>query len=180
MADDADPIPRKRGWVYRVCAVGIWLLTIGSIWAGFAAKNVSLADFCQKAATPFATTLVGWLGADYYFRREANKKIEKDVNKAAYSTRAMLKGVYEVDSTLSEASNRLNEGKTAEAISALRVAVVVTRVVLRQVAQSLREWEHLSKAGAEAAKAQSDDDEMVIVTRQQIEEDTGGNAGNGT
>jgi hypothetical protein len=180
MADDAEPIPRKRTWAYRLGAFAVLAFAAWSIWAGFTATNVKVSDFCQKVATPIATTMVGWLAADYYFRREANKRIEKDVSKAAYSTYIMLQGVYEVDTRISTASNYLNEGKRVEASAELAVAVAVTRLVLWQVAQSLREWEHLSKAGADAAKSQSDSDKAVIVTRQEIENETRGGVGSGT
>ncbi|WP_204808683.1 hypothetical protein [Mycobacterium riyadhense] len=180
MADDAEPIPRKRTWAYRLGALAVLAFAGWSIWAGFTATNVKLSDFCQKVATPIATTMVGWLAADYYFRREANKKIEKDVSKAAYSTRIMLQGMYEVDARMSNASNHLNEGKRVAATAELSVAVAVTRLVLWQVAQSLREWEHLSKAGADAAKKMSDADKRMIVTRQQIKLDAGQTAGDAT
>jgi hypothetical protein len=145
----SEPHPRKQSGLYIAGLIAVGAATVGAYVLGFTTKDAELGDFCKVILGPLLSLVVCVWATDFYHRLGASKNLERDVGKAAYSTRVMLHGVYDVDEQLREASDTLNEGDVPTATKALAVAVAMTRLSLRHVLQTLREWESLSHSAVE-------------------------------
>ena len=161
-----EPHERKQPSWYWILGLLLLGSAVASTVGVYQATN-GLKTLCQVASPIFILAVGNWV-TDFYFRRDANQKLQRDVKNAAYGINVMLHGVHDIDSRLAAASNALNEGRHPEAHREVYSALAVIRVTVRQAYHSLREWQSLSTAGADATRKDFEQDDAQIGSRQQI------------
>lgn len=172
-----QPLPPNQHWLYYAIGGVLLLALIATAVCGFAVDGAGGEIF--QGVNPILGALFGWWAADLYFRRDANKKLDRDVKSAAYTINVMLQRLFEVDVYIARASNNLNESKYQLALQELYAATASIRGQFSQGYQAIRHWEGLSRKAAEQAKQEFEQDQARIGQRQQIQPGNQGNGGNG-
>lgn len=162
-----EPHPEKPSFVYYVGFGSSIVATVLISVVAFTTTSTDIGDFLSKVLGPLAALVAGGWTADFYHRRDANKKIERDVGNAVYSARSLFHGVLEVDRRLADATNALAESDYTTATKNLEAAIARTNGNLLSVLQSLREWESLSHIGAQRGATNFEIDVETIQQRRE-------------
>lgn len=155
--------PRTQKWWYGVGGAVFVLAVLSAI---FGATTAGAAQRAWQVAAPLLGIAAGAWVTDLYFHLDAYKKLQRDVQMAAYQTYTMNQGVFEVWTLLARASNALHEGHTQVAWREVESSLTAAGFTLRQVQHSLREWRQLSDSAVQAALAAFEQDMAQIGERQ--------------
>ncbi|NMN95103.1 hypothetical protein [Antrihabitans stalactiti] len=173
-----QPLPQRQPWWYYAIGVVLLVLVIVSAICGFAIDGTR--GKVSQGLNPVLGTLFGLWAADLYYRRDANKKLHRDVKSAAYTINVMIQRVFDINQYVAQSANRLNEGNQQRALQELYGAIASIQGTMSQGYQALRQWRDLSDAAAQEAEAAYDEDRARIGQRQQIQRGGSNNSGGGS
>lgn len=166
---DGSAVPK---WTY-VLGGAILAATSACIVAAYWYADSSFGSFSSSVGVPALGLAVGaWL-TDFYYRRDSAKRTATEVKKSTYTTLSLLTGVEKIDQSLSEASDKMNEGRNESARTDVAAAIATANMSLVIANQSLREWETLSSTAVAEARRNFEADRTQIGERQQIRRGTG-------
>jgi hypothetical protein len=133
-----------------------------AIVGGLAFSDTAFGQACAIAFVPGLSIGIGIVGNAWYSKKGLNEQLATAAQTAAYTTYHLKRSVSYVDERLGFAYENLQAGLLHGAVLEIISAKTATELSFGVAQQSIRQWESMSLAGAQAAQAvfEQDDDEL--------------------
>lgn len=137
------------------------VLTALSIIGGLVFGDTALGKTCVIGLVPTFSLVFGIVATHWYSKRGLDEELASAVQTATYTTLQLKRSVEYADDCLGAAQSLLENKRSFSALLEVVRAKTATELSLGTAQQSSRQWESISKSGAQAAQSWfvEDDDE---------------------